>query len=141
MNLFSQIRSFQLLIFCMNDQEFVANLDVFFYYFFCNLIKVNQFLYCFIIFLYLISSFSLTRSLLVLYAYVSIESIDCILLLSFERKIIVLISPVKTLYVSLINLCRVFNINLSAFMTSLWSFLRLFMLISFFPRKLVFLSR
>ena len=41
------------------------------------------------------SSFSLTRSLLVPYVYVSIESIDYILLSSFERKAIFLISSLK----------------------------------------------
>ena len=53
---------------------------MFFYVFFCNFMKVNNFLYCLIILLHLISSFLLTRSLLVPYAYVSIESNDCILL-------------------------------------------------------------
>ena len=45
----------------------------------------------------LLSSFSLTRSLLVSKTYVSIESIDYILLSSFELKIISLISLVKIL--------------------------------------------
>ena len=57
-------------------------------------------------------SFSLTRSLFVPYAYVSIKSIDCILLSSFELKAILLISSVKTLYLSLLNLRCVFNIDL-----------------------------
>ena len=61
---------------------------MFFYVFFCNIIEVNHFLYCFIILLHLISSFLLTRPLLVPYAYVSIESIDCFLLLSFELRAI-----------------------------------------------------
>ena len=42
------------------------------------------------------SSFPLTRSLLVPYAYVSTESIDCILLSSIELKEILLLSSVKT---------------------------------------------
>ena len=57
---------------------------MFFCFFFYNIIKVNQFLYCFIKLLHLISSFLLTRSLLVSYACVSIESTDYILLSSFE---------------------------------------------------------
>ena len=58
------------------------------------------------------TSFSLIRSFLVPYAYVSIESIDCILLSSFELKAILLTSLVKTLSLSLLNLCCVCNINL-----------------------------
>ena len=65
------------------------------------------------------SSFSLTRSLLVPYAYVSIESIDCILLSSIELKAILLISSVKTLYLSRLNLCYVCNIIFLYFMNSL----------------------
>ena len=57
------------------------------------------------------SSFIHTRSLLVPYAYVSIETIDCILLSSFELKSILLISSVK-ICLSLLNLCWVFNIDL-----------------------------
>ena len=53
---------------------------------FYNIIKVNQFLYLFIIFLHLISSLSLNKSLLVLYAYVSMDSIDCIILSWFKPK-------------------------------------------------------
>ena len=83
---------------------------MFFCFFFYNIIKVNHFLDCFIILLHLISWFSLTKSLFVLYAWVSIESIDCILLSSFELKAIVLISSVKILCFSLLNLCCVFKI-------------------------------
>ena len=104
---------------------------IFFYVFFCNL-KVNHFLYCFIMFLYLVSSFSLTRSLLIPYAYVFIISIDCILSVSFDFKVILLISSVKTLYLSLSYLCFVFNINLffyKLFMT--FSYLHQ---VDFFPR-------
>ena len=71
---------------------------IFFCVFFYNIIKVKHFLYCFIVLLLAISSFSLTRSLLVQYAYVSIETIDYILLPSFELKAILLVSSVKTLW-------------------------------------------
>ena len=74
--------------------------------------------------------YSLTRSLLVPYAYVSIKSVDCILLSSFELKAIWLISSLKT-YLSLLNLGCVFNINLFFFMNSWWSILRLPVSISF----------
>ena len=61
--------------------------------------------------LHLITSFSLTRSLLVPYAYVSIESIDCILLSSFELKEALLIFLAKTLCLSLLILSGVFDID------------------------------
>ena len=84
---------------------------MFFFVFFCNIIKVNQFLYFFIILLHLISSFLLTRYFLIPYAYASMESIDCIYLSSFELKSILIIFSVKTLCHSLLNFCCVFNIS------------------------------
>ena len=57
--------------------------------------------------------------MLVPYTYASIESIDCILLSSFELKGIMSVSSVKTLCLSLLNLCCVFNISLLFFMNSL----------------------
>ena len=117
MNLFFQIQSLQLLVFCMDDQEFVGNL--FSYVFFCDIVKLNLSSYHFIILLHLISSFSLTRFLVVPCAYASIVSIDCILLLSFELKAILLISSVKSLRVSLLNFCCVCDIHLLYFMNSL----------------------
>ena len=84
---------------------------MFLYVFFYNIIKIN-FLYCFIILLHLISSFLHTRSSLFLYVYVSIESISCILLSSFELEAILSISSVKSLCFSLLNLCCVFSISL-----------------------------
>ena len=117
--MFFQIQSLELLIFCMDDQKFVVNLNCGLSCFFCNIIKVNHFLYRFIILLHLISSFSFTRSFLVLYVYVSIESVDSILLSPFEFKAILLISSVKTLYLSLLNLCCVLNIYLCFFMICL----------------------
>ena len=108
MNLFFQIQSLQILIVCMDHQEYVANLDLFFdCFFFYNIIKANHFLYRFIIFLRLIFSLSLTKSLLVPYAYVSIDSIHWILLSSFELKAILLISSVKTIF----YLCQFFLDN------------------------------
>ena len=52
-------------------------------------------------------------------AYVFIESIDCILLSSFELRAILLIFSVKSLYLSLLSLCCVFNINFLFLMISL----------------------
>ena len=72
------------------------------------------FLCNFIILLYLISFFSFTRSLLVPYVYVSIESVDCILLTLFELKAILSVSSVKTCCL-LLNPCYVFNIDILFF--------------------------
>ena len=80
----------------MNDQEFMANLDYAFYVFFCNIIKVNHFLYCFITLLAFNLFFSIIRYLLVPYAYVSIELIGSILLSSFVLKTGLWIFSVKT---------------------------------------------
>ena len=81
--------------------------------FFCNIIKVNHFLHCFIILLHLVFSFLHIQFLHVPYTYVSTESIDCILLSSLTFNAILLTSSVKTL-----SSC-VFNINLLFFMNSL----------------------
>ena len=105
-----------------------------FYLFFCNIIRVNYYLYCFIVLLHVISSFSLTRSLLVPYTYVSIESTDCILLSSFELKAILLISSTKILCLSLLNRYFVFNIHLLLFYELFMIFLILAMSILFFSR-------
>ena len=51
-------------------------------------------------------------SLLVPYTYVSIELIDLILLSSFELKAFFLISSVKTLCLSVLDLWCVFDITL-----------------------------
>ena len=61
-------------------------------------------MYCFIIFLHSISSSLFTKSLLIPYEYFSIKSIDWILLSSFELKAISLISSIKTLCFSPLNL-------------------------------------
>ena len=65
-----------------------------------------------------------TRSIcfyVLLIAYVFIESIDCILLSSFElrARLLKLIFSVKSLCLSLLSLCCVFNINLLCLMISL----------------------
>ena len=62
--------------------------------------------------LHLVSSFLHTRSLLVPCSYVSVESIDRILLSSSELKAALLISSVKTLCPSLSNRYCFFNIRL-----------------------------
>ena len=87
----------------MYDQKYVwmirnmwPILIMFFYVFFCYIIKVNHFLYRFIILLHSISSLSLNEFLLISYAYVSIKSNGCILLSSFELNAILLVSSVKT---------------------------------------------
>ena len=79
------------------------------YVLFCNIFKVNHLFECFMIFLHLISSFSHTRSLLVPFAYVSIELIDCILLSSLALNVM-LTSSVNTVCFSLLYLYCDFNI-------------------------------
>ena len=79
---------------------------------FCNIIKINSFcitsLYCYIEYFL----FHLLDLLLIPYAYVSIKSIDYILLSLFELEAILLISSLKTLCISFLDLCYVFNIYL-----------------------------
>ena len=72
--------------------------------------------------IYLITSFKLTRSLFVPYAYVSIKSIDCILLLSLGFNVILLISLVETWHFWHLSLYCVFNIDLLFLMSCLWFF-------------------
>ena len=86
----------------------------FFEVFFCSMIRINHFLYSFIVLLHLISPSSFTRAFVATYAYVSMESIDWILLSSFELNVILLLSSVKTLCLSLLNSCCFF-INLLFF--------------------------
>ena len=79
--------------------------------------------------------------MLVPYAYISIESIDCVLLSSFELKAILFSFSVKTLYFSLLNLCCVFSFDLLIFMNSLWLYLALSVLTSFFSSWFILFSR
>ena len=107
MYLFFQSWSLQLLIFDTDDQKFLAILD---HAFICNIMKVKHSGNVFIILSCLIFCFLHVRSLLVPYANISTELIDCILLSSSEYKAIFLISSVKTPCLSLLNLCCVLNI-------------------------------
>ena len=81
---------------------------MFFYVFFGENIKVHHFLHCFVIFSYLVFSFSNIKSLFVSYPCVSIELIDRTLLLLLA--LILLIPSVKTF--SVLSLCCIFSINL-----------------------------
>ena len=121
---------------------------MFFYVFFCNIIiRLNIFalsfiiLYCYIIviLLHLIFTILHIRSLLVPYTHVSIKSIDPIHLWLFQLKEILLISSLKRLCLSLLNLCCVFNISL-LFFNSFWSSLRISILNFFFSKYFIFLS-
>ena len=123
MHLLLQILSLQLLIFCMNDQEFVAILDyVFFYVFFCNIIKVKHFLYCldtfnffFFVYYFYICSISICFHWIWCLHSFLIASTQCSLVPSFG----------DTLCFSILNLCRGFNFNLLFFINSLRFSLRL----------------
>ena len=66
--------------------------------------------YCFVTFKFFF--FLHTFFLFIPHEYVSIKSIDSILLSSFELKATFLNSSVKALCLSLLNLCCVCNINL-----------------------------
>ena len=114
---------------------------MFFYVFSCHIIKFNHFLYCFIILRHLISSFLHSRSLLipyistdpidynfvsnffifrimsmiVLFACISIEPVDSIILLSLAVNAVLLTSLVNTLCFSLLNVSCDFIINPLAF--------------------------
>ena len=107
-----QIHRLQILIFSMHDQEFAFHLDyVLFTFSFLKSLKIIIFvLFCYI------CSILHTSSLLISHAYVSIESIDCILLKSLELYSILLTSSVSTLCFPLLNLCWNFSINLLFFM-------------------------
>ena len=110
-----------------------------FFYFFCSIVKVNYFLFCLIILLYLVSSFLHTSSLLVPYTYISIESIDCILLSSLALYVILLTSSVNTLSFLLLNLRRDFNIDLLFFYEFFMIFFKTFN-INFFSNCYILFS-
>ena len=74
------------------------------------------------------------------YAYIPIESIDCILLSSLAFNPILLTSSVNILCFSSLNLCCYFIINLLLFMSSLWFSLRIYTLTLFFPRLFILFS-
>ena len=96
MHLFFQIQSLQLLIFCMDDQEFVTNF---------------------------ISSFLHIKFLLVPYA--SIELIHCILYTSLAFNTILSTSSVNILCFMPLNHCCDFSISLLFLMNHLWCSFRL----------------
>ena len=124
-------------MFCMDDQKFVAKLD---YVLLCFLLQHQSklIIFCIVLLLYcyIYSSLSLTKSLLVPCTYVSIESIDCILLSSFGFRATLLISSVKTLCLLLLDLFCIWNIDLLFFISSL----TLSMSILNFSRYFIFFS-
>ena len=132
MHLYFQIQNLQQSVFYMDGQEYLVNLNSVLLCFLFHIIKVNQFLYRYIILLNLVSSFSLTKSLLVPYAFFSIESFDCILKSSFEIKAILLISLVKTLCLSFLIFCCVFIISLLFLTNYLWFFNTIYVNLAFF---------
>ena len=79
---------------------------------------LSSFFNCFIVLLQIISSFSLDLCLMFLQMFLSNQLI-AFFYYHLNLKAILLISLVKTLYISLLNLCCVFNINLLFFMISL----------------------
>ena len=89
-----------------------------------SIIKRYQFLYCFIMFLYLISTFSRILFLLVSYAYGSLQSVDYIFffIISTQSNIINFFSK-NTWYASLLSLCYDFSIKTFSFKNILSIFL------------------
>ena len=80
-------------MFTMYDQEEFGMRTIWIMFFSvssCSIIKRYQFLYCFIMFLYLISTFLRILFLLVSYAYGSLQSVDYIFFLSLAVKTILL---------------------------------------------------
>ena len=94
MCLFLQFLSLKLSRLCTDDEEFVSNLDYVSLFFSFGIL--SYFFYLFIIFIHLISSFLHIRYLLIPYTYVSIESIDHILLSSLALDTILLTFSVNT---------------------------------------------
>ena len=89
--------------------------------FFLHMFLQNQL----VMFLYLFFSFLCIISLLVPYEYVSIDSIDCILLSLLALNVILPTFSVNTLCFLLSNFCYHFNSSILFFMNSLWFSFRL----------------
>ena len=126
MNLFFQIQSLQLLIFCIDDQEFVANLDYILLFVF-SITSSKLIIFCIVLLYFITLHYSLLWHLLNLcfcsfHIYICFYQIDSFLLLSFELKVIWSMSSVKILCLSLLNLCCVFNVDQLFFMNCLWLF-------------------
>ena len=134
MHLFSQIQN-QLLIFDMDGQEFFCQFGLCsFMPSFVMYLKLNI-LYCFTVLLHLMFSFLHIRYFLVLYAcFHRINWLHS----SIKFKVILLISLVKTLYLSLLNLYCVSNISL--FFTNSLSSLRQSIRISSFFNSLFYIQ-
>ena len=116
-----QIQILQWSTFCIDDHEFVANLN---YGFFCNIIIVNRIccivlLFCYI---YVLLSYILEICLILMHMFL-LNCFDCILLSLLALSAILLTSSVNKLCFSLLNLCSDFNINF-------WLFYEFFMILS-----------
>ena len=123
MNLFFQIQNLKLLVFCMDNLKFAANLI---YVSSCNNSKLNHFVCCFIILLHLVFSSLHIKYLLVPYTYISIESIDCIILSSLELNAILVTSSINSFWLSLrLSTLTFFLVVLLLFST--WVFLKQFL--------------
>ena len=120
MHLFLQIHNLQLLIFNMDGLEFLAILDYVLLCLFCNIIKLNIF-----VFFYYIITFNFFFLTYLIFARCSWS------LLNFFSKNIIPFS--------LINLCCVFNILVYYFLRSLFDLLKDYLRqFSFFLNSLFF---
>ena len=114
------IQSLQILIFCMDDQKYLANLDYVILFYFVTLSKLITFgsLYYIVTF-----SFFLFCALFLYFflcPYNSIKSVDWILLSSLLLNAILLTSSVNRLCFLLLFLCCDFKINRLFFRNFLW---------------------
>ena len=107
-----------LLLFSLNDQEFLSTFDCVFYIFFRSIINFNLFYtICLIIFMNLSFSFLVIMFALVTYIYISIELTDCDFMSSSKLNAILLDSSESTIYFSLLNFC--FSCSCNVFKNSL----------------------
>ena len=114
------IQSLQILIFCMDDQKYLANLDYVILFYFVTSSKLITFgsLYYIVTF-----SFFLFCALFLYFflcPYNSIKSVDWILLSSLLLNAILLTSSVNRLCFLLLFLCCDFKINRLFFRNFLW---------------------
>ena len=102
MHLFFQIQNLLLLVFCMDDLEYIATLNNVLFIFNSTIIQINH--------LYLLSiSLSHTLKAFVPYGFVVILSEVCNFLSSLPLSAILLTSSVYTQCASLLNLCHDFS--------------------------------
>ena len=121
MTLFFQMRTYKYYYSIWVIRKLQPSWIILFNVFFCNIIKSLFFLlFCYIYFFFLHIKFSLVS-----HAFVSFESIHCILSSSLALNAILLISLVNILRSLRLIFCWDFDISSLVFLNSLWFSLRL----------------